>query len=142
MQTKSFTKKSITISASLLKTITSAVSSINSDLSPLKTHNDLNLNTAFKLVFAGFLCTEKLTYKQVDLQNSEVFNHTKLLHKDVTFLNDNSHVTVFLHTSKADTNHTEVEILISASNFSTYLVKALHFLFTLDSQPLTAPLFN
>jgi len=70
---------------------------------------DLNWETAIKLGFEAFLQTAELIYEKKDLENSAVFEHTKLQRRDITF-SDTDDVIVNLRSSKSDYDHTGVEV--------------------------------
>ena len=104
--------------------------------------NKLNFDTALKLAFAGFLRTAELTCEAKDLVNRSVFEHTKLQRRDVTFADNDEHAVILLRSSKSNYDHTGVEIVVAKTDKSMCPVKALRALYTLDPQPLRAPLFR
>ncbi len=107
-----------------------------------KSLQDLNINTAFKVAWAGFLRMREFTYTKTELANRKLFIATKLTRSDITFSQDDQHVILRLKRSKTDMKHTGVEIIIAATNDSTCPVTALRELFMLDPQPGNAPLFS
>lgn len=103
---------------------------------------DLNINTAFKVAWAGFLRMGEFTYTKADLKNRKLFSATKLTRSDITFSQDDQYVVLRLKRSKTDVKHTGVEIIIAATNDATCPVSALRQLFMLDPQPSNAPLYR
>ncbi len=103
---------------------------------------DLNINTAFKVAWAGFLRMGEFTYTKADLKNHKVFSATKLTRSDITFPQDDQYVVLRLKRSKIDIKHTGVEIIIAAINNVSCPVSALRQLFMLDPQPSNTPLFK
>lgn len=63
---------------------------------------DLNINTAFKVAWAGFLCMGKFTYTKAELANRKLFNATR---SDITFSQNNQYVVLRLKRSKTDVKH-------------------------------------
>ena len=118
---------------------------VNDDLKTLSTGeqiNELNIVAAAAIAFRGFLRSGEFTYEGKELQNTTTFQNTRLLRSDVTFSENNDHVSIRLKRSKTDTDHKGVEITIIASNSSTCVVQVLQRLFRLDPQPPKAPLFR
>jgi hypothetical protein len=108
---------------------------VNDDLKTLSTGeqiNELNIVAAAATAFGGFLRSGEFTYEGKELQNTTTFQNTRLLRSDVTFSENNDHVSIRLKRSKTDTDHKGVEIIITASNSSTCVVQALQRLFRLD----------
>lgn len=103
---------------------------------------NLNIDTAFKVAWAGFLRMGKFTYTKADLKNRKLFSATKLTRSDITFSQDNQYMILRLIRSKTDVKHTGVEVIIAATNNTTCSVSALRQLFMLDPQPSNAPLFR
>ena len=85
--------------------------------------------------------TTEVTCEDKDILNSSVFQATKLQRRDVVFADNDEHAIVVLRASKADVDHTGVEIVIAATGDDTCPVRALRALFELDPQPSSAPLF-
>ena len=107
-----------------------------------KSVQDLNINTTFKVAWAGFLRIGEFIYTKTELANRKVFITTKLTQSDITFSQDNQHVILQLKKSKTDTKHTGIEIIIIATNDSTCPIIPLRELFMLDPQLRNAPLFT
>ena len=57
-----------------------------------KSVQDLNINTTFKIVWAGFLRIEEFTYIKTELINQKMLIVTKLTWFDITFSQDDQHV--------------------------------------------------
>lgn len=101
---------------------------------------ELNIDTAFKVAWAGFLRMGEFTYTSMEAQAC-IFRDTKLTRSDITFSESDQHAIVRLKRSKTDLNHTGVEIILAATHNKTCPVKALQTLFVQDPQLYTAPLF-
>lgn len=106
-------------------------------------HNldDLNLETAFKVAWAGFVRLGELTYTAGE-KASPSFKELHLTRSDITFSERDQYATLRLKRSKTDTNHTGVLIMLAATKYSTCPVTALRSLFTHDPQLPHAPLFS
>lgn len=102
---------------------------------------DLNIDTAFKVAWAGFLRMDEFTYTHTEAQ-ARTFIDIGLTHSDITFADNLSHAILRLKRSKTDVNHTGVEIILAATHDKTCPVMALRALFDQDPQPRSAPLFH
>lgn len=102
---------------------------------------ELNIDTAFKVAWAGFLWMGEFTYTNAEFQ-TRTFVDTKLTRSDITFSDEDQHAILRLKRSKTDLNHTGVEIILAATHDTTCPVTALRTLFTRDPQSHTAPLFR
>lgn len=104
---------------------------------------ELNIDTAFKVAWAGFLRMGEFTYTDTEAQ-SRVFARTKLTRSDITFSDGDQHAILRLKRSKTDVQHTGVEIILAATQSAarTCPVTALRTLFDRDLQPGSAPLFR
>lgn len=102
---------------------------------------DLNLNTAFKVAFAGFLRSGEFTYSLADVK-SKTFPHTGLTRSDITFGERDQYAVLRLKRSKTDVKHEGVEILLAATYNSTCPVAALRLLFERDPKSATSPLYS
>ena len=100
----------------------------------------LNMDTAFKVAFAGFMRAKEVTHELNDLKEPGVFEKTKLLRKDIHFADE--HAVLRLRSSKTDLEKKGVEIVLPATGSATCPVKALRSLLYLDPQAPNAPLFN
>lgn len=107
---------------------------------PPTTFNDLNLNTAYKVAWAGFMRLGELTYIATEKANPS-FKDLYFTRSDITFSEQNQYAMLRLKRSKTDTNHTGVLIRLAATKDFTCPVTALHSLFTHDPQPPHAPVF-
>lgn len=125
------------ISQSMLERITStAIDNQNPDI------NDLNVNTAFLVAWAGFLRMGEFTYSKAELQDILLFERTRLTRNDISFSDDGQCATLRLKRSKTDVNHSGVQIILAATSHVTCPVRALRLLFELDPQSPNAPLFR
>ncbi len=57
-----------------------------------KSLQDLNINTAFQVAWAGFLQMGEFVYTKTELANQKLLIATKLTRSDITFSQDNQHV--------------------------------------------------
>lgn len=101
---------------------------------------DVNIDTAFKVAWAGFLRMGEFTYTHIEAQ-ARTFIDIGLTRSDITFADDNLHAILRLKRSKTDVNHTGVEIILAATRDKACPVMALRALFDQDPQPRSAPLF-
>lgn len=105
------------------------------------TINDLNLNTAFKVAWAGFMRLGEITYTDPK-KRADSFKDLHLICSDITFSENDQYATLRrLKRSKTDTNHIGVLIMLAATNQPTCPVTALRWLFTHNPQQPHAPLF-
>jgi hypothetical protein len=104
--------------------------------------DDLNLDVALKVAFAGFLRMGEFTIKnsQAD-EDPDTFAYTRLTRRDITFAPDGSHAILRLKRSKADYEHRGVDVVLAATGTPTCPVAALIELFHRHSRNLDEPLF-
>ena len=102
---------------------------------------DINIDTAFKLVWAGLLQMGEFTYINAKSQAC-TFANTKLNWSDITFSKGDQHAILWLKRSKTDVNYIGVEIILAATKDKTCPVTALRTLFIRNPQPRTALLFR
>lgn len=103
---------------------------------------ELNIDTAFKVAWAGFLRLGEITYTPRKEAQAPTFKDTNITRSDITFASDNQHAILRLKRSKCDYENTGVEIILAATRDRTCPVSALRTLFIDDPQPRTAPLFR
>ena len=105
--------------------------------------DELNLDVAFKVAWAGFLRMGEFTYSLLDLKKRS-FQDTKLIRSDVSFSDTYQYATLRLKSSKTDINHSGVEIILAAnpSSIGTCPVTALQNLVHCDPQSPQASLFK
>ena len=96
-------KERLPITKDILEKITSVV--------PISIE-DLNIDTAFKVAWAGFLRMGEFTYTDAESQ-ARTFADTKLTRSDITFSEGDQHAILRLKRSKTDVNHTGVEIILA-----------------------------
>ena len=113
-------------------------------LAPLapEARDRLNVGTACRVAFAGFLRVGEFTYSAKDLANSRLFASTKLTRGDIRFSPTGDHAQLLLKRSKTDKNHEGVHILLAATNDAACPVAGLTQLFAHDPKPPSAPLFS
>lgn len=78
------------------------------------TIEDLNIDTAFKVAWAGFMRMGELTYTAAELKKDS-FKDTKLTRSDISFAEGNQYATLRLKRSKTDVEHTSVQIILAAT---------------------------
>jgi hypothetical protein len=136
-ETEAPTKKTMPISATNLEKV------VQFSYGPLRSQElrkNLNLTAAAKIAFAGFLQMGEFTINPNE--NTPQILQTKLVHRDITFANDKSHIILRLRRSKADINHQGIEIVLARTSTRICPVEAIYTLFEHDPQPADSPLFN
>lgn len=108
---------------------------------PPTSTEDHNLDTAFKLSWAGFLRLGEITYTHAEL-NKPTFASTRVTRSDISFAENDLYATLRLKRSKTDTERTGVQIVLAATGEPTCPVASLRCLFSVDPQPPNAPLFR
>ena len=101
----------------------------------------VNIDAAFKVAWAGFLCIRKFTYTKRKAQSSTFIN-TSLTCSDIIFSDGNQHAILRLKKSKTDVHYTGVEIILAATYSQTCPVTALQKLYTNNPQLCSALLFQ
>ena len=101
--------------------------------------DDYNIDAAFKLAFAGFLCMGEFTHTRAR-EGAQSFTTTGLTRSDVTLSSD--HAIVRPKRSKTDKMHQGVNILVASTGDSNCPVIALKNFIQADPQPSSAPLFR
>ena len=102
---------------------------------------DLNVDTAFKVAWAGFMRMGELTYTAAEAKKA-TFAETGLTRSDISFAEGDQYAILRLKRSKTDTEHTGVQIILAATGEPTCPVAALRRLFIQDPRPPNAPLFR
>lgn len=105
------------------------------------TVTDVNIDTAFKVAWAGFMRLGELIYTAADAKKA-TFAETGLTRSDISFAEGDQYAILRLKRSKADTEYTGVQIILAATEERTCPVAALNRLFTQDPQPANAPVFR
>ena len=103
-------------------------------------HDDINVNAAFKLAFVGFLRMGEFTHTKQRAADRQAFAAANLTRSDVRLAAD--HATVRLKRSKTDELHQGVTIVVAATGEHNCPVQGLQYLFEKDPQPAYAPLFS
>lgn len=98
-------KERLPITKDILEKITSSV--------PLSIE-ELNIDTAFKIAWAGFLRMGEFIYTKAEAQAS-TFVDTKPTRSDITFSDNDQHPILRLKRNKTDLNHSGVEIILAAT---------------------------
>ena len=102
---------------------------------------DLNVDTAFKVAWAGFMRMGELTYTAAEAKKA-TFAETGLTRSDISFAEGDQYAILRLKRSKTDTEHTGVQIILAATGEPTCPVAALRRLFIQDPHPPNALLFR
>ena len=95
--------------------------------------DELNIDVAFKVAWAGFLRLGEIKYTSTDLKKAS-FSRTRVTRSDVSFAEGNQYAVLHLKQIKTDTEHTEVQIILAATGKRTCPVAALARLYTLNLQ--------
>ncbi len=108
---------------------------------PTTTLEDCNIDTAFKIAWAGFLRLGKITYTAAERKKS-TFVETHATKSDISFAEGDQYTVLRLKQSKTDVEHSGVQIMLAATGEETRSMAALRRLFAIDPQPANAPLFR
>lgn len=110
-------------------------------VTPLVSVEDLNIDTAFKMAWAGFLRLGEITYTAADLRKSS-FPMTHVTRLDDAFTEYDQYAVLRLKNSKTDLDHISIQIILAATSEASCPVKTLRRLLKEDPQPGNAPLFR
>ena len=110
------------------------------DSKPLSVTN-LNIDTAFKVAWAGFMRMGELTYTAAEAKKV-TFAQTSLTRSDISFAEEDQYAILCLKRSITNTEHTGLQIILAATGERTCPVAALRQLFIQDPRPANAPLFR
>lgn len=102
---------------------------------------DLNVDTAFKVTWAGFMKMGELTYTAVEAKKT-TFAETNLTRSDISFAERDQYAILQFKQNKTDIEHTGMQIVLTATGERICRVVALRRLFTQDPCPPNAPLFR
>lgn len=103
--------------------------------------DELNIDTAFMVAWAGFLLLGEITYTSTELKKAS-FARTQVTRSDVSFAEGNQYTVLRLKQSKTDTEHTGVQIVLAATGEKTCPVAALARLYASNPHQSDAPLFR
>lgn len=81
----------------------------------METINDINLDTAFKVAWAGFLRLGEITYTHAERNNSS-FKDLHITRSDVTFSKLDQYARLRLKRSKNDANQTGVLMMLAVTH--------------------------
>ncbi len=101
---------------------------------------DLNVDTAFKVPWAGLMRIGELTYTAAEAKKAK-FAETGLTRSDILFAEGDQYAIPRLKQSKTNTEHTRVQIILAATGEPTCPLAALRRLFIQDPRSRNAPLF-
>ncbi len=102
---------------------------------------DLNVDTAFKVAWAGLMRMGELTYTAAEAKKA-TFARTGLTRSDIPFAEGDQYAILRLKRSKTDREHTGVQIILAAMGEPTCPVAALRRLFIHDPRSPNASLFR
>ncbi len=99
------------------------------------------MDTAFKVVWAGFMRMGELTYKVAEAKKA-TFTETGLTRRDISFAEGHQYAILRLKRSKNDMEHPGVQIILAATGEPTCPLAALRRLFIQDPRPPNVLLFR
>ena len=91
----------------------------------------LNIDTEFKVAWAGFLRLEKIMYINIELKKTS-FSSTKVTRSNISFAKGNQYEVFYFKQSKTNTKYIEVQIIFALKSEKIYLIAALIRLYTLN----------
>lgn len=97
---------------------------------PLSVKN-LNIDTAFKVTWRGFMRIGELTYTAAEVKK-DTFTETDLTRSDISFSENDQYAILYMKQSKTNIKHTGVLIILTALGESTCAVAELRWLFIYD----------
>ena len=109
-------------------------------MEPLSISN-LNIDTTFKVAWAGFMRMGELTYIAAETRKA-TFEETALTRPDIFFAERDQSAILRFKRSKTDTDHTGVQIILAATGEQTCPVAELRMLFLQDPRPANSLLFR
>ncbi len=102
---------------------------------------DINVNTSFKVAWAGFIRMGQFTYTEAEAKKA-TFAETGLTRSDISFSKGDQYAILRLKRSNTDTENTGVQIILGATSKPTCPVAALKKLFIQDPRPSNAALLK
>ncbi len=102
---------------------------------------DLNVDTTFKVAWAGFMRMGELTYTAAEAKKA-TFAEIGLTRSDISFEEWDQYSILRLKRSRTDTEYTGVQIILAATGEPTCPVAALRRLFIKDPRSPNAPFFS
>lgn len=102
---------------------------------------NLNINTTFKVAWAGFIRLGKITYMATEAKKP-IFKKTKLTRLDILLTEGNQYTILQLKQSKTNIKHTGIQIVLADTSELICLVLALGKLFIQDPRLVDTPLFR
>ena len=105
------------------------------------TVNNLNIDTTFKVAWAGFMQLGKITYTVAEAKKA-LFKDIRLTKSDISFAKGDQYAILRLKQSKTNVDHTGVQIMLAATGEPTCPVSALRRLFIQNLRLAEAPLFR
>lgn len=85
----------------------------------LFTFTDLNIDTALKVAWAGFMRIGELTYTAADAKKA-TFSKTGLTRSEISFAESDQYAILCIKRSKTDTEHTGVQIILAATEHARW----------------------
>ena len=105
-------------------------------------YNDIVLQAAFTLAFAGFLRVGEFTYRQSDLETGTAFRNSFLTKNSIRLFPSGTHLELTLPASKTDPFRHGIQLTIAASYDAGCPVSAMKRFLEIDRhRPAVAPLF-
>lgn len=84
----------------------------------------MNIDTAFKIAWAGFFHLDKITYMDTNLKK-KFFAKTYVTKLDILFAKRDQYAMLKLKCSKTNIDHSDMQIMLAVTGKSTCLVAAL-----------------
>ncbi len=109
---------------------------------PTKSLEDLNIDIAFKIAWAGFLRLGEITYTASELKKKSTFVETHVTRSNISFTEGDQYAVFRLKRSKTDVDYSGVQIILAATGESTCPIATLQKLFQTDPQPANTLLFR
>ena len=108
----------------------------------MSSYEDIVIQAAFTLAFAGFLRVREFTYRGTDLELGPAFSNWFLTKGSIQFIARGQHMEVALPTSKTDPFRKGMKLIIASTGDEEYPVRAMKELIEIDThRPPPAPLF-
>lgn len=109
---------------------------------PISNYEDIVLDVAFTLAFAGFLLVGEFTYRATDLELGATFSNWFLTKSSIRLIARWEHIELTLPATKTDPFRKEIKLIITASKDEGCLVQAMKSLIEIVThRPRLPPLF-
>ncbi len=97
-----------------------------------KSLEDLNIDAAFKIAWAGFLRLGEITYTASELKKKSTFVETHATRSDISFIEEDQYAVLRLKRSRTNVDYSGVQIMLAATSESTCPGAALRKRFQTD----------